>query len=225
MTSGSLARIDKGVWCLDSHFVTWGCKGSVRMTVLRCETGLVLYSPVALDPQAVIAIRALGEVTAIIAPNLYHHLYLRECAAAFPEAAVFIPDGLEKKIGLVDAARNIRDWKPEGDISALTVAGHGLNETVLFHHPSGTLVTADLLYNFQAEHHATEKLFFRSIGCYGRPSVAFYHRFAITDKSAMKRSVVEIGKWPMRRIIMSHGRIIESDKAGEVFVSAWKGLV
>ena len=53
--------------------------------------------------QDIAAIRALGPVAAIVAPNLYHHLHLRDAIAAFPDARVFVPEGLAEKIGAIPA--------------------------------------------------------------------------------------------------------------------------
>lgn len=221
--------IDLGLWCLDSHFVTWGCKGSLRMTVIATPKGLILYSPVALSEAHVAQIQtlgaAIGGVWAIIAPNLFHHFYLRACMAHFPAARVFVPDGLAAKIGPIDGAEDMTCFDAGDEVTSCTVSGHRLNETVLFHHPTGTLVTADLLYNYQAEHFTAEKLFFRLIGCYGQPAVAPYHRLAIRDAAEVRRALTVIRQWPVRRIIMSHGRILDSASAGEVFAAVWGRIV
>ena len=74
----------------------------------------------------------------------------------------------------------------EDEIDYAIFKGHRLRETVLFHHATQTLITADLLYNFQPGNTKAEKLFFRSIGCYGSPSVPFYHRFAVEDQDSVK---------------------------------------
>jgi hypothetical protein len=100
-------------------------------------------------------------------------------------------------------------------------AGHKLRETVLFHRPTGTLVTADLLYNYQPEHFTAETLFFRMMGCYGAPSVAFYHRFAVEDKASVGALIDTVRRWQVRRIAMSHGRIINSEAGSEIFANAW----
>ena len=225
MPGNDILAIDRDLWCLNSHFVTWGCKGSLRMTVIGTPKGLILYSPVALSPEHVGQIESLGAVSAIIAPNLFHHFYLRACMAHFPGAQVFVPEGLAAKIGPIDGALDMAGFDAGDEIATCTISGHRLNETVLFHHPTGTLVTADLLYNYQAEHYAAETLFFRLVGCYGKPAVAPYHRLAVTDKTALRHALATIRAWPVRRIIMSHGRIVESDNAGDVFAKAWQRIV
>jgi hypothetical protein len=221
----ALQKIDKGLWRLDSNFVVWGCKGSVRMTVIETARGLVIYSPVHLSETHVEAIRQIGVVTTIIAPNLYHHFYLRACIAHFPGALVLTPAGLSEKIGALHKAEvvtELTDFGAGEEVDFHIFAGHSLRETMLFHRPTGTLITADLLYNFQPEHCAAEKTFFRLIGAYGAPSVPFYHRFAVENREAVSAMVDRVRRWPVRRIVMCHGRIVESGASREIFAGAWR---
>jgi hypothetical protein len=220
-----LESIDTGLWCLAGHFGSIGFRGSTRMIVLHGEGGLVLHSPVALSPQDVAAIEALGPVAAILAHNTYHHLHLRAAAEAFPHARVYVPEGLLEKIGPVPRAQTISRKQPamlpEG-IEPFIVERHAIRETLLFHRPTRTLVTADLIYNYQTENGFGEKLFFRLMGCYGSPKVVFYHRFAIRDKTAVHELVEQVRRWQPQRILMCHGRIVEGDDCAEVFARAWQ---
>ena len=225
--SSSLRKIDERLWCLESYFVVWGCRGSVRMTVLETSTGLVLYSPVRLTPEVAATLSAMGRVATIIAPNLFHHLFLRSCIAAFPSAKALVARGLEAKIGAVPGAEEITADTTVGeadDIAHFVFAGHTLHETILFHRPTSTLITADLLYNYGPRQFPAERAFFRAIGCYGSPRVAFYHRFSIVDKKSVEQLIDTVAAWRARRIIMSHGDIIEGEDASSLFVAAWKRL-
>ena len=227
MSLETIKKIDEGVWCLESYFLSLGCRGSLRMTILKTQSGLLLYSPVALNAEHVASIRALGKVTDIVAPNLFHHMYLRPCVAAFPDANCWVPEGLLEKIGPVDGAQIITPdiiFGNDDNIKKFTLTGHRIQETMIFHEPSRTLLTADLLYNYQSEQYPAEKLFFWMIGNYGRPNVAFYHRFSIKDKSSIQCMIDTVTSWPINRIIMSHGRIIESADAGTIFADAWKSF-
>ena len=227
MSSEKIKKIDEGVWCLDSYFLSLGCRGSLRMTILKTQSGLLLYSPVALTAENVASIRALGTVKDIIAPNLMHHMYLRPCIEAFPDANCWVPEGLLEKIGSVTGAQIITPDVAIGNDSGIkkfTLTGHRIQETIIFHEPSRTLLTADLLYNYQSEQYPAEKLFFWMIGNYGRPNVAFYHRFSVKNKSSVRSMIDTVVNWPINRIIMSHGRIIESADAGAIFADAWKNF-
>jgi len=220
-----LEPIAEGLWCVNGHFTTLLFRGSVRMTVVAGEGGAVLYSPVALEDDDIRQLGAIGPVAAIVAPNLFHHLYLRAAAEAFPAARVFVPEGLEAKIGPVPRAEAMTRAHPPalpGGIEHFIMDRHAVRETVLFHRPSRTLVTSDLIYNYQPEHAPGEKAFFRLLACYGAPKVAFYHRFSIRDKTAVHELVAQVRAWAPRRLVMSHGRIVEDANAAEVFAAAWR---
>jgi hypothetical protein len=73
----------------------------------------------------------------------------------------------------------------------------------------------------QTEHFAAEKLFFRMVGCYGAPSVAFYHRFTVEDNTSVGALIDTVWRWRVRRIVMSHGRIIDNEAGSEIFANAW----
>ena len=227
MSVGKIKKIDEGLWCLESYFLSLGCRGSLRMTILKTQSGLLLYSPVALDAEIVDSIHALGTVTDIVAPNKMHHMYLRPCVATFPEANCWVAEGLLEKIGSVEGAQIITPdtlFGNDSRIKKFTLMGHSIQETMIFHEPSQTLIAADLLYNYQSEQYPAEKLFFRMIGNYGKPNVAFYHRFSVKDKSSIQSMIDTITRWPIKRIIMSHGRIVESADAGIIFANAWKSF-
>ena len=219
----SLEQLDAGLWILNSHFRALGCKASIRMTVLDTADGLLLHSPVALGPDDLASIRALGNVHAVIAPNLYHHFHFRPAALNFPTARRLIPDGLERKIGPVPNAEILGPDTPlSPEIAHFTLDAHRyLKETLFFHRPSRTLVTADLLYNYQAEQFPVERNVFRLLGCYGAPSVPFYHHFSIHDRAAVRAMVDWVRQMDPRHIIMSHGRVVEGEDAPTLFARAW----
>jgi glyoxylase-like metal-dependent hydrolase (beta-lactamase superfamily II) len=195
------------------------------MSVIRTAAGVVIYSPVHLNSDHIEQIKALGPVSLIIAPNLFHHMFLRAAASVFPEARVLVPQGLAEKIGQVAGAETIVRGADAGlpaELQAFVFRGHTLHETCLFHIPSKTMITADLLYHYQAEQFRAEKLFFRAMGIYGRPSVPFYHRFAIEDKADVRRLIETVSHWSVERIVPCHGRIVERDDAGALFATVWE---
>lgn len=220
-----LTRITAGLWSLESTFVVWGCRGSARMVVVETASGLVLYSPVRLAPENIDELKSIGPVATIVAPNLFHHMFLRPCQAAFPAANVLVARGLEAKIGAIARSQEITAGTrigPPSEIAHFVFDGHTLHETVLFHRPTSTLITADLLYNYGPRQYPAERMFFRAIGCYGAPKVAFYHRFAIRDRRSVRRLVDTVSTWGPRRIVMSHGDIVEDDDAAALFAAAWE---
>ncbi|MEI7932432.1 MAG: DUF4336 domain-containing protein, partial [Alphaproteobacteria bacterium] len=224
-SGNAVCAVAPGLWALDSHFMTMGRKGSVRMSIVQTASGLLLYSPVALTGAHLEQIARLGRVAAIIAPNLYHHLYLRACSALYPEADVYVPEGLTEKIGPLDGA-SIIDAETvldkNGDVDWFTFAGHMIRETVLYHRPSKTLITADLIYHFTRDQFPAERVFFWLMGCYGSPKIVFYHHFAIRSRPSIEDLIKKVSAWEVQRIVMCHGRIYEGADAGRLFTEAWR---
>lgn len=198
------------------------------MVLIRTEAGILIYSPVGLDDHDVATIEKLGSVVAIIAPNTMHHMYYAACHKRFLNAKCWIANGLAEKLqGLPEHKVLYAESvvAPAHKVSSYVIAGHKINETMLFHRPSGTLITADLLYNYQAKQFPVEKLFFRMIGCYGKPTVPFYHRMSIEDRSRLAASLAPVFKLPIKRLIMAHGEIIEGANLAQVFETAWEKLL
>jgi hypothetical protein len=224
----NVIQIDDDLWCLNSHFMSLGCEGSLRMSILKVGPRLLIYSPVKLQRKHIDQIREIGEVGAIVAPNLYHHLFLRDCITIFGAARVFVPEGLVRKIGPIDRAevvthRALTEFGP--GLDSFTLNGHRIQETLLYHGRSRSLLTADLIYNYASEHNFAEKQFFRLVGGYGRPTLPFYHRFAIRDKRSVREMVKTVARWPVQRLVMSHGRIVTASDAGPLFTTAWRRLI
>lgn len=224
MTLSAIRSVDHGLWVLDKHFVITGCRASVRMTILRVGDGLMLYSPVEMTGDERAAVNALGTVHAIVAPNLYHHLFLRAAVEAWPAARVFVPEGLDAKIGAIPRAEVMGPQTDFGGSDALeffVFSGHAIHETIFRHVPTKTLISSDLIYNYSADQFPAEKLFFRCLGCFGSPNVPFYHRFAIRDRTSLTSLMEWVQEREIRRLIMSHGRIYDGEDAGALFRRVW----
>lgn len=224
MRNLGLKSVDSDLWVFDNFFTLAGCRASVRMTIVKTENGLILYSPEEMDGGQRAAVDALGTVHSIVVPNLYHHLFLRAAIEAWPEARIWIPEGLERKIGPIPGAEVMRpdtDFGGTHELDTFIFSGHAIQETLFWHTSTKTLITSDLIYNYQEEQFAAEKLFFRCIGAYGAPKLPFYHRFAIRDRTSLSSLIDWVGEREIRRLVMSHGRIYEEADAGDVFKKAW----
>ena len=100
VTDGQLTPFAEGIWVDTAPVRFLGMQLTTTMTVLRLGDGnLLLYSPVALTQARQSAIEALGPVAHLYAPNLFHHRWIGEWAAAFPSALLHAPVGLAKKRG------------------------------------------------------------------------------------------------------------------------------
>lgn len=93
-----LQSFDEGVWIDTRPAKFWGVETGSRMTVVRLsEGGLFVHSPVALDEETRREIDALGEVRAVVAPSLFHHLHVAGWLSRYPSAVVAACPGLEWK--------------------------------------------------------------------------------------------------------------------------------
>ena len=190
-----------------------GLEFGVRSTiVLVGEDELLVYSPVELTEQLRRELDQVGQVSTVLAPNRFHHLFLGPYQEAYPEEAVWGAAGLEKKRKDLSF-----DGQLPGDSSvfgeeleALEIGGAAsMSETVLFHRPSRTLICCDLISNFQRTSGTLTRLYFKVMGVEGRVAVSRMVRMVYRDKEAARASLEAVLAWDFERIIMAHGEVIE----------------
>lgn len=184
-----------------------GLEVGARMTVMSLDGGLLVHSPVAVDP-AVVA--PLGTLRWVLAPNLLHHLHVGPWLRAGAEGWA-APGLAEKRPDLCFAGVIGEAPHPFGDQIELlaTRCFPFANEVALLHRPSRTLVLTDLVFNFSA---AAPWLTKAAMTCLcGYPGC----RATALERVAMKRSVAreEIStllSWDFDRLIMAHGEVIHT---------------
>jgi hypothetical protein len=209
-TKPELTPLAEGVWIARAPVIFVGLRLVSTMTVLRLEDGtLVVHSPVPLTTGLRAAIDALGPVAHLYAPNTYHHLRIGDWAGAFPSARVHAPAQLARKRPDLKIDR-WHDRQPEpafaGTIDECHVEGFRLEETVLFHRRSRTLVLADLVHHAGPSVHWATALYARVMGFYNRVAVSRLIRWAaFSDRGAVRRSLDRILALPFERIVLGHG--------------------
>lgn len=185
------------------------------MTVVRLDDGsLLLHSPVAATAERRAAVAALGPVAHLYAPNTFHHLWLGEWAAAFPAARIHAPAGLARK------RRDLRIDRVHGgpldpDLAAAfaeqRIDGFRLEESVLLHRPSGTLLVADLVHNVGRPRHLWTQCYTRAMGFHGRVALSRMIRWAaFPDRAAARRSLDAVLALPFDRLVVGHGGPLRS---------------
>ncbi|MBL8619488.1 MAG: DUF4336 domain-containing protein [Deltaproteobacteria bacterium] len=215
-------RPDAGVWSV-AHALNapGGLPIGTRSTVIRRDDGaLILHAPGALTPADIEAIRALGPVVAVVAPNREHHLFARAAVAAFPGAQLHAPTGMDKKLAgapdaLLPSANSGWDARFGAALPLLHVGGlPTLDECVLLHKASGTLITTDLVFNLvdlPPSFGATMLRWVGSAGQYG-PTNIFKWLF-LKDKHALRRSLDQLLEAGFDQVSMCHGTPITGDGA------------
>ncbi|HUS27841.1 MAG TPA: hypothetical protein VMZ53_05015 [Kofleriaceae bacterium] len=192
--------------------------GGVRMplssTVIKLPTGgVVLYSPGKLDDTQIGAINALGEVTHIIAPSLFHHLYAGKAHELWPKATLHGAPGLAaKRTDLKFGAELGRSFDDALDFVHIGGAP-SFNEVVMFHRPSGTLACADFLFNVTKPANLRTRFALSITGVHGRTlKQSRLWKWSTKDKAAARASLDKILEWPIQHIAPVHGDPVDIDR-------------
>lgn len=222
-----LEPLTEDVWIATRSLRFFGLEVGTRMTVVRLPGGgLFVHSPVALDPPTREAIDELGPVTAIVAPNLFHHLYVGEWARAYPNASVSACPGLEKKRKDVAWSRVLGDEPADEWRGALEQVFFGAlpmqNEIIFFHRKTKTLVSSDLVFNLASHGSGLTRAVAFLIGN-RRAGPTFLERVMVKDRDAAREQVGRIIEWRADRIVLAHGDVIASD-GGAVVENGYRWL-
>lgn len=215
-----LVQVNDGIWTVEGEAKLMpGFYFPVRSTLIRMQGGdLLLHSPIDLPDTVVSQIRALGEVTTIFAPNLYHNLFLRRAQVHFPEAKLVGPVGLEKKKTELKFDLLIGADTPapfSSDLQAIFIDGvPRINEIALFHAPSRSLLFADYFFNIKETRGMLTPLALKFIsGGYGKPVQSRMWQKLAKDRASLKASALQIEALDYERILLCHGSPIEDGRA------------
>lgn len=210
---GKLRSFGGDLWTLDTPFSMKGIELGARTTLVRLASGgLFLSSPGPLEDAHIREIEALGRVEAIVAPNTFHHLFLSRARAHFPEARVFLAQGLREKVPSLPQGEVLVDDAPElwgGTLEQRVIRGTKLNEVVFFHPGTRTLILTDMAFNIRKGSLLT-RLFMKMNGGYGRFGPTRALRTTFYDEAAVRASVESLLDWDFDRVIVAHGEIVET---------------
>jgi hypothetical protein len=210
-----------------------GTRFEARMTVIRLAAGeLVLHSPCEITAEVAAEIAGLGPVAHIVVPGNFHHLHASSAQAAFPDAKTWICPGIERKRPDLKYDGVLGDTAPvdwAGEIEQALVQGTRImREVAMYHRGSQTLVLVDLIENFTDATPNTSawlKFWFKYIlRMWDNPRPAPEYRLGWSDRTAAARSLRRILAWDFRRIVLSHGDLIDHD-AHQVAAEAWSAIL
>lgn len=208
-----LRPIDDGLWVAEQPLRFLGIQMGCRMTAIRLESGgLLLHSPIGHTAALQSAVAGHGVVEWLMAPNKFHHLFVSDWRAALPDAKLALSPGLaHKREDLVPDLVLGQDPTPWGDEIEVAAARGipALEEWVLFHRPTSTLVITDLAFHLDDGCAASARFLGRVGGTYGRLAPTRLERLMVRDAVALRQSVERILEWPFERVVMAHGSILE----------------
>jgi hypothetical protein len=199
-----------------------------RMTIARLPSGgLWLHSPVALDDEVAAQLLALGPVEHLVAPNLFHHMFMGAAQERFPDATTWCAPGLEAKRKDLSFDHVLTDDAPAAWAQAIdqrVLHGSDFNEVVFFARPSAALIMTDLIFNMSGELPTWgTKWITRMAGAYGRPAQSRFARFMIKDRArAGAIFQAALDDWPFELAVMAHGDpITQGARAAVESATTW----
>lgn len=224
--SALTAVVDDKIWTLDRPVWFSGVRMRARTTVVRLDDGsLLLHSPAPPTDALAEQLRALGPVRWLMVPNCFHHLGAPAAAAYFPEAQVVGPASALNRNKALRLHVDIHDAQFGAQVpefEALPLLGVPfLDETVLYHRPTQTLLGADIVFCAGAKDHWTLRCAARITGCYERVRVPPDVRKKIPDKTAAARSIHAMLERPAQRLIVGHADVIEEGGRDRI-AQAWR---
>jgi hypothetical protein len=204
-----------GLWEINEPLTALGMALGHRMTVARLPDGsLWLHSPVAFHLDLAADLTQLGPVGHIVAPNCVHDTYLEGWFAACPSARFHGAKGfahVRRDLRFTDTLGHTAHPAWASVFDQLVVRGMPrLNEVVFLHRASRTLILTDLAFNLGPDLPLLSRLLLRVNGCYNCFAASRLLRTTIKDPAAVRASIDRILEWDFDRVIVSHGRIVES---------------
>lgn len=218
-----LRQIERNLWVAEQPQNYLGLEVGTRMTVIRrSDNSLVLISTIKIDSELDRQLKALGTVRYLVAPNLFHYLYLSHCQQIHPQAVTIAPPGLASKQPnlKIDKILTLDRTELDTELEYVLFAGFRVfvppkiavvNEVVFYHPSSKTLIITDSAFNFDRSFPLVTQLAARVIGSYKVLKPSWLEKIAIQDKHLLRKSIERILTWDFQRIIMAHGQIVDSD--------------
>ena len=195
---------------------------TTRMTVIRLADGdLFLHSPIVFDASLAAALAAMGRVRHLVSPNQFHYAHIGEWQKAFPDAVAWASPGARERARARRIAvrfdrdlngRAAEDWRQE--IDQIRVPGGYFGEFVFFHRPSRTLILTDTVMNLEPDKIGEPWRFLAGLSGMRHPRSRIFFGMRLPfllQRSKARAAAERIRAWAPDRVVLSHGRCLESD--------------
>ncbi|MDF1798425.1 MAG: DUF4336 domain-containing protein [Planctomycetota bacterium] len=225
MSAPTLVPIDEpaGLFLMPGEGLRFlGIPFETRMVVVRLADGtLWLHSPVAFSAERLAALREVGEPRHLVAPNKLHAHRVTAWRAALPDARVWCSrDAAKRAPDLRDGEPLLDDEPPpfEPELPLHTFGGHAyLDEVVFLHRASRTLILTDLI---QAHEPGADGPVWRTLkrwlGIAAPGGVPPEVRLTFRSRDAARASLAKLLAWDFDRVLIAHGRNIETGGRAEL---------
>ena len=154
----------------------------------------------------------------MVSPNKIHNQTLGAWRLAYPDAELLAPPGLAERrpelrlAGTLGTEPDPR-WADELD-QVLTAGNVFFSEVLLFHRRSGTLLVGDFVENLDRHSAGPFARALASIfGVRQRPMASPEFRLYTHDAEAARAALERARAWPIERIFLCHGALIEAEAA------------
>lgn len=210
-----LSPLADNLWDYNAPMSILGMALGHRMTAARLRDGsLWIHSPVAHSPDLAAELAALGPIGHVVAPNAMHDTYLEGWFQACPQARFHGARGFAKfrpDLKFTDTLGDAPDPAWADVFDQLMVRGMPrLNEVVFLHRASRTLILTDLAFNLGPDMPLLSRVLLKVNGAYDCFAASRLLRTTIKDRAALRQSLDKIFAWNFDRIVLSHGRNVDS---------------
>ncbi len=223
-----LNQLAKNIWECPQALRFVGAEIGCRMTCVRLQSGdVVVHSPIRGSEPLYAEVEKLGRVRWLVAPNAFHHLFVKAWWERFPEATALVAPKLHKKRPDLANAPTLADipstWGDE--LQAIAIAGlPTIDEHVFFHRPSATLILTDLAFHFGRDSPFLTRWMIRLTGRLGKLAPTLLERLLVRNRKQFKASLEQVLEWPFERVVVSHGEILESKTARDALAEGYDWL-
>lgn len=178
----------------------------VRSVLLEVKGRKLLISPGSKLIEA--DYKKMGDVTDLIAPNLFHCAGILQAKKFFPKAKIWgVKGAKEAKPQILweeiidDSSWSFMDGLPIVYIEGMPKA----NEVVFLDKASRSLIVTDLCFNLQNQKGFGSWLILNMFGTYNKFGVSRFYLNLVKDKLAFQKSMEKILSLDFDNIIVGHG--------------------
>ena len=189
-----------------------------RTTFVRLSSGkLGVISPGPQSEESMKWIEQKDPEPVLIAPNMFHHLYLKKMYERFPKAKIYGPKPLPRvKQPWLEGVMTDIDLLQEdlkADFQCIRIEGHpALGETALLHRPTKALIVTDLMFNIFEPMPVMREILLKIVGAYNKPRQSKLLKWTVKDKQVFKQSCQSLLDLDFDLAISAHGDVMMDPK-------------